>query len=308
MSKYINDHSLSVGYNNTGQEFFDLLKCYERYIHSYFFSLTEGMRGDQYNIQAIFDNLRSSNTYNFPANLILNTYHSETKWDMLISIAKDITNLKSVTVLSLEIAKLIRIKHPELEIHLSVRFWDWQDNPNCISIIKEKESEFKKYIDVINISGCWSYNDYQLSQIIKDIGIKTKFIVNEGCINKRYSNYINFKEFSINRCYDKPCNFYCKKITNMYPWLDLTRITLYKESLKYYNYDILKISTREQSNDNIEKLLRYWVTDYDTSFIYGIDISTKYNIFLEWIKQRSICSNDCYNCKKCEEFYNKFIN
>ena len=38
----IKEKSLSVGYcNKLGQEFFDLLHRYKRYIHSYFFSITE---------------------------------------------------------------------------------------------------------------------------------------------------------------------------------------------------------------------------------------------------------------------------
>ena len=312
MSKYINDHSLSVGYNNTGQEFFDLLKCYERYIHSYYFSLTESIEGFLFNTNHEIEVFKNIDTFNFPANLLLTTEYSESYYEKMINIANSIVNLKAVTGYTPELCKKIKTKFPELEVHLTVKFseafvYDYDSHDLLIDRIKNKG------IDVINISLAKSYNDHEFVKKIKALGIKVKVIINEECINRRAKNYNNFKDcenLTCGRCEvigRKTCNEVIKK----HPWVKLTKIMFYKESMQYYDYDVLKLSTRKVDNNNIKIMLDNWTIDSRPTqcVIHDLYLNNRnYSIFLEWIKQRSICSNDCYNCKKCEEFYNKFIN
>lgn len=307
MSKFIKDHSLSLGYNNTGQEFFDILHKHERYIHSYYFSLVETMKGFGLDPEKTAETLGSCNTYNIPANILFNTKKSEERWDELIRMVKDKVNLQAVTVLTLNTAKKVRDKYPELKIHLSVRYWDWMIDPSCKLIVERNAEILKENIDVINISGCWSYNDHELCDIIHDLGIQTKFIVNEGCLNKRFINYMRFDEFNENKCYEKPCKMFCNEVISRYPWMKLTNISLFKESVKHHDYDILKISTREQPNDILEQVLEYWVSDDPSQMLKNITIhELNYSIFLEWIEVRSKCSNNCFECRRCEEYYNLF--
>ena len=67
MSKYINDHMFTVGYNpQSGQHFFNLLKHYEKYIHSYFFSFTHSLVGNKYiSNQVINDLIRYDNIISY---------------------------------------------------------------------------------------------------------------------------------------------------------------------------------------------------------------------------------------------------
>ena len=204
MSKYIKEHSLSVGYNNTGQEFFDLINKYKNYIHSYFLSFTESMCYNPYNVDDVVSKLKKCNTYDIPANILFNTSNDQ-MFDMFIDIAKEFLNLKGVTVLKLSTARKIKEKYPDLEIHLSVRYFDWNKN----SVEKAMEDLMKnndyKIIDVINISGAKSFTDHKLIDFIHSIGIKTKIIVNEGCIVNRSLNYNNFPGFNDCNCYSGPC-------------------------------------------------------------------------------------------------------
>ena len=134
----------------------------------------------------------------------------------------------------------------------------------------------------------------------KKLGIKTKFIVNEGCIVGRTANMKMFPGYNNRRC----CDHLCIELSSKEPWLNLCRINLYKESLSYYDIDILKFSTRDIPITGINELLKYWTMEYRTSGLYDIKITNdKYPIFLDWIKERSKCSNMCYECQKCKTYY-----
>lgn len=105
MSDYIKPHSLSVGYNLTGQPFFDLLKKYEEYIHSYFFSFTDTMRCNPLSEIETIKLISTSDTYGIPSNLLLNSYNSEREYKKLVPLANKISNLYGVTILSPELAQ-----------------------------------------------------------------------------------------------------------------------------------------------------------------------------------------------------------
>ena len=314
MSKYIKEHSLSVGYNNTGQEFFDMLYMYEKYIHSYFFSLTDRLEGDIFNEKTakyFAEKLVSCDTYNFSGNMLFNNIYSFEKWEEMFNMVIDKINIKSVTVLYPEWGIIIKEKYPDLEIHLSVRFWDWKLYEEKYKTYEDTLKNMIGNIDVINISGSFHYNNFIFIEKCKELGFKTKFIVNEGCIVNRDKNYSLFPGFENKKCWGETQNSVCKTncalIRKEYPWMELSTVDIYKESLKYYeNIDILKLACRFNDLKYINNLLMYWISDAPTSFIRGFNIpKEKYKIFLEYLEIRSKCSNDCFHCRKCERFYNE---
>ena len=311
MSKYIKDHSLSVGYNNTGQEFFDILYKYEKYIHSYFFSFSESMTCDKYNVIEVIDKLEKSNTYGIPANILFNT-RDDKSIIFFINLAKSFLNLTSITLFDLKNIKFIKNEYPYLSIHLSVRYFDWNNNSIDDLLQNIIKDDLYKYIDAINISGNRSFNDHELINVIHSLGIKVKFITNESCIINRSNNYSNFKNFEKLDCVNSQCNKYCLSIISKYPWMELARINLIKEMLQYYDIDILKISSRNiYDNEYIRSIIDYWITDENTKNIYPpdgtLDISKHYDMFLEWCKEKSFCRGNCVICKKCKKYYDIFI-
>ena len=309
MSDFIKEKSLSVGYNLGGQEFFNTLSKNWRWIHSYFFSFMYNMEGIPLKSDDVNISLMDSDTYGFPANLLLNTYDSKDCWKELILMALDVTNLTAVTVLTPDVAKLVKDTFPELEVHLSVRFWDWSTEKDCNTILDDNIDLIKKHVDVINISGYRSFNDHSLIKKIKSLGLKTKFIVNEGCIINHNINYNNFPGYENLNCSGAPCKRICDKLVRDYPWTILTRTNFYKEFVKYYDYDILKLSTRSLNNSEISSLISYWISDESTQSIYKhIRVDNKSVTFNEWVKAKSLCNGDCWKCRKCEEFYDEFMN
>lgn len=310
MDSFVKPNSITVGYNRSGQQFFDLLINYLPYIHSYFFSLTRGMRGENYSLKEVMTELSVCDTYSIPGNLLLNDKESHERASELIKLAYKICDLKAVTVISPWVVLQLKEEFPDLEIHLSVRYWDWNlDIETSIEKFKNDIKLFHKYIDVINISGAYMYNNHEMFDLIKQYGIKTKFIVNEGCIINRSNNFRNFDETKNADCKIGACSRICDTISKLYPWMELARINIFKESLQYFDYDILKLSSRSLSNELIKGLLDYWTDPSPTNYIYlgndrhHIDISKKYDVFLNWIEAKSVCVGDCWDCKRCMKFY-----
>lgn len=317
MSKYIKEHSLSVGYNNTGQEFFDNLLIYKKYIHSYFFSLTETQRQAlPLNINDILNILSSINTYDIPGNLLLNTFNSDDKWYELINLSLDKNiNINSVTVLQPETGYKIKSNFPNLEINLSIRYWEtivvdiFKDFNSIKNNVSSLLNKMKDFIDVIIPSASFFLYDHEFSETCRINNFKIKWIANQGCITNKEFNYNTLKKFENLKCISKCNNLSCYKVINEYPWMELARDGILKESLKYIDYDIIKISSRDISNLNIKYMLDYWTSNDTTNFYAGNIIdSLTYPIFLEYLKQRSICINKCGICMKCKDFYDKMMN
>jgi len=65
----IKSNSFSVGYNFTGQDFFDTLLPYKNYIHSYFFSLTEDVHMNHIDLDETLSTLKNCERYGFKGNL-----------------------------------------------------------------------------------------------------------------------------------------------------------------------------------------------------------------------------------------------
>lgn len=316
LSKYIKENSISVGFNpSSGQDFFDSLTMYWNYIHDYFFDMSRDIAGNHLKVGSVYSILSKCNTYDIPANLLFNNYSSFDEYHDKIKMAMDVTNLKSVTVLNPDDAVIVKNNYPQLETHLSVRFWDWGRFPNPIARLEELKS---KSIDVINISGAYSYNDFEMIDRIHDLGMKVKFITNEGCIINKDFNYSQFPEFRDCMCRTNPFSAYacwsqCRFVYQKYPWMELSRNNIYKESLQFYDIDIYKISGRHRSISTMINYLNYWTSDNPTSVIYpswtyGIDVSNNYDAFLEYIDIRANhCSGYCYKCQKCKKYWEIFV-
>lgn len=318
---YIKLNSLSVGYNNEiGQPFFDLLNIYKEWIHSYFFSVEESFydkyKNLKFNFSEEIEKIKQCETYHIPANILFNSIKIDHKktWEHIIDELINNINLTSVTILDLDIAKEIRCKYPELEIHLSVKYFDYKlkylDSINENDFILELDS-LKGLIDVINISGTYCLNDTKFLRRCRELGFKIKFIVDEGCIFNIHFNYSKFPEFKYFTCYEKNgCNNKCLDIIAKYPWMNFARTMLYKEQLQYIDYDILKISSRGKDFKQTEYSLKYWISENKTDIAAKIPIVSEkgYNLFLDLMKYKSTCKMICNECRMCEKYYNLLKN
>lgn len=316
IGKYIKKHSLSVGFNpSIGQEFFDTLLMCSDYIKDYFFDVSREITGAVYGEDVVYNTLKSCDTYGLPANLLFNSYTSFIDHREKIEKLRRIINLRAVTILNPCDAVIVKNEYHDLEVHLSVRFWDWGRFPNPIARVPE----LAQYpIDVINVSGVHSFNDYAIMQKIHDYGIKTKLIVNEGCIVRKDMNYSQLPEFKDFLCRANPfspaaCFSVCTKVYELYPWMQLANVNIYKESLKYYDglIDIWKISGRHRSLTTMVNALTYWTSDSDTVVMNiakgsAIDVTKHYDTFLDYIATRSKCRGCCVNCQMCKKYWEIF--
>jgi len=288
-------HKITVGYNCKGQDFFDILSFYKKYIEEFYFSFRHTMPKTPLDLSIIYNQLKDSEQYDIPSNFLLNTEQEELEWEYLINKAYECTKLQAVSVLNIKTAKIIKEKFPNIKIHISTHGAQYID-------IKELD---KNLIYCVNVNEPAIYTEQQQNVIkkCKKIGIKLKHITNRGCIFNKHDFMSRLTGKNI-MC----CNGYqCKKILKDYPWVDLIRTNLYKEQLKYLNFDFIKLSTRERTNEEISMMLKYWTNPkISTAHLSNIYISeNKYPIFLEWCKQRFICNGNCITCNICKEYYKK---
>lgn len=318
MRNYIKNNCLSVGYNNSiGQPFFDLLQKYRMYIHSYFFSVSETYLNTRKlntgNEIAKFDNI---DTYNIPANVIFNSIKNESN-DNYKCIINELTkrvNLRAITVIDPEMGIKIKEKYPDIEIHISTRYfdadWNYIESKHGFDFV-DKLKLLEGKADVVNLSQM-SVHDYEIQKLCRSMGFKIKFIVNEGCIFNLHFNYSHLPECENISCYNKKgkCGYDCILVTYTYPFMELARTYLYKEELKYMDYDILKLKSRQiKSVEELERLISPWISPHRTKLVSNIRIENDdaYSVFEKFIRDRSRCNHMCAQCMKCEEYYNKLI-
>ena len=279
----INNNSISIGLNPlVGQEFFDTLMAYDNFIRDFFFGLYHCIGGKTLSRNNEINRLIKFDTYDYPANILFNHYYDEDQVLMDIDQVMNIVNLKHITVLDPALSPIIKRKFPEIEVQLSVRFWDWGRFPNPIARLPEIQS---MGIDVVNVSGKLSYNDFEFINKVHELGMLVKFITDEGCIVGVDCNYSRFQGFNDFMCRPNPfqrrtCSSGCFAVQEKYKWMDIATNDLYKESLQYYpKIDIFKISGRARRLDYITYLLSYWTSDDKTTYINthhgSIDISNQ---------------------------------
>lgn len=322
MNEFIKEKSLSVGYKNSnGQEFFNILNERRKWIESYFFSVGEEYIGnDSLNIEDEINKFRDINTYDIPGNLLFNSfnlrkYMENNKFIDIINELSSIINLKKVTVLNRNMALLIKNKFPDLEIHTSVRYfesdWDRLDISNYPTMVKE----WMGISDVMNLNAIRSLTDYDLIEYTRKLGFKIKWIVNEGCISMHEDNFRSLPGFENRACHEgHSCSKICFSILKKYPWMVFSKLFIYKEFLKYIDYDILKLSCRNTKNENVKFLIDYYISPDKTEVIRTpsnptlfVNSDKSYDEFLKYIELRSKCSLRCGECRECEAIYNNII-
>lgn len=317
MKRMIPEKSISIGYNPFhGQAFFDLLSVYDRYIKEFFFGVNHQLDGSTMNQQEQYEKLCKVDTYGYPANLLLNNVGEVNDLWEKIERYKEIVNLKGITLIEPEYGPLIKERYPNIELNLSVRFWD---RNKFLHPIYRLDWLQKYGMEVINVSGSYSYNDHALMKEIQDRGMKVKFITNEGCIMNRMYNYTELPECERYECCPNVLNHVvcyseCVQVYKRYPWMRFANIDIYKESLDYYSIDIFKISGRFRDINYLTNMLNYWIYAEKTDSIWHhqslIPINTpdKYNTFCDYVKYRStLCKGKCASCELCKLVYQHLV-
>ena len=314
---------LSIGYNpENGQSFFDLLTEYCYWVREYFFSLTHiYMGGTPVDENKMIKHFSSLNTYGIPGNLIFNNRNNnDDDFKRLIPIIRDIINLKSVTFLNPKLCKECKELYPDLETHVSIRYFDYNYQTNqelTPNILLDRliEDGTIQYVDVINVSGTYSYADKEFNEKCHANNVKTKFLLNEGCIvgrslafNKLFPKGEEIKEMCFKSLHpDDASEYACRKLFKYHPWMVLSGNNIFKEMLPLTNYDIIKVSARQCKLDRLKILLLYITSTDNTNIIEGNKIKD-YNAFLEYCKYKSEhCICDCSRCMKCKEFYERIF-
>lgn len=288
---------VSTGYNLTGQEYFDTILPYKKIHEEFFFSFTHRMHRDPIDKNSVFNGLKNSNQYGIPSNLLLNTEEDEKIWKEEIGAAFNCTDLQSVSVLDMETARKIKTKYPDLRIHISTygaqKFRPDDLDPEIIYAFNVNEPSWHEEREVVN--RC------------RELGIKIKYIVNRGCVFGKHDMLTKIIGRHFECCFGH--QNLCTELANSYPWIDLVRSSIYKEQILGLDADILKISTREKTNESVHNLLKYY-TDFSLTDHIGKNIlltENNWSYFAEWIKTKETCSGKCAECRKCEQFYKKML-
>lgn len=289
--------TLTIGYNLDGQRFFNMAAHYKTYIEEFYFSLKHTMRNTPLDEDKVLHSLNKCHTYGIPGNLLLNRRSENEDWKRLIKKAMDATQIHSVSVLSYDTAKKVKKRFPELRIHISTE-GAYDLNPKNMS---------SEILYCVNLEEPM-IKDHHMQDIFKrcmELGIKTKFIVNRGCVICRHHMLRKlFNDASIS-C----CNGTCYKLAQKdYAWLNLCRIDYCKEMMLYWKPDFLKITSREISTENLKSIIKEWITPSYTKELYGVDVTKHYDTFLDWIRIRMTeCNGHCYECFKCKDIYDRLI-
>lgn len=319
----IKNNSISVGFNpKNGQEFFDTLLNYYYWIHDWFFSLNYGMMHEDYSEDKLIELISGLETYGIPANLLLNSkYDYPDDWKRLIPIMKDKVNLKAITFLDIKEVEACKKTYPDIDIHLSVRYFDYlhqNKGTSMMDLLHEIiDHGLHQYIDYVNISGAFGFVNKKFSDLCHQYGMKTKYILTEGCLINRYFNYNKFPNFcTTDECSKETenikknaCSQKCRELLRDYPWTMLCWNSIYKEIIGMCDFDIIKLSTRASDITKLIKLLEYVTTPTRTVTIEGKPIKEdRYPIFLEYCKYKlNHCKGDCMACQMCKDYYERIF-
>jgi len=300
-------NKFSVGYNRTGQDFFDLLNLYRPYIHSYYFSPT-WVLGERLTWEKELETMAKLNTYGIQGNILFNHTLIDTlvESEEILSefLLLDHLNLKAITVLNHYQVELFR--DLGLEFHLSTAA-----DP-AIDSIGDLTREFRMGdLQCVNLSSQRMF-DHEFMHAVKWWRIQVKLIANENCLFMKngFSNYL-FGEDICGRKNEAHVGDFCglacyKKLVGDLRWLNLTRMGFTKEFLEYLTeVDIVKFATRSMDNDSISELLKSWVSPSRTKSFCGIQFEN--GIPEEFVRERldHTCDHHCLECEYCKELYEK---
>jgi sulfatase maturation enzyme AslB (radical SAM superfamily) len=299
-------HKFSVGYNRTGQKFFDTILPYAEDIDSYFFSPVWSTDVWRLDLQKELNDLAKLDTNGIEGNLLLNNESIDNDERRLI-IATQVIGLKNlnittVTVLSQQMIDELKPLFPNLKFHVSIHAM------RTIETATDFLMKFKiKDVEAVNIDRDKLF-DLPYIKEFKYLGIKTKAIANDACLYKRGEHMWGITDKLM--C-DKEdihgglCTQYCFRAfaEKQDEWLNLTRMSFTKDFTDLLEVlDIVKLSTRRASNKELKALLEQWTSTLpSTEFNY---VKFKSTIPPRFIKQRlHNCTHDCLNCRFCERIY-----
>lgn len=288
----------SVGYNGSGQSFFDYLYTRKDFIHSYFFSPTNNFyRSIDWKKEK--QTMQKLETYDFEANILFNLNVSLESREILREFLQiDTLNLTSVTVLNQTSIEMFKKIKSGLKYHISVN--------TPINTIDDLKKQFNiEDIYCINLR----YNhifDLSLMDKLKDLGIKVKIIPNEMCVFGR--------EDFFEKIHKKACvkNKYCKEkcwdiLVGDLEWLNLTRQGFTKSFIPYFKnkVDIIKLSTRGGTLKSIDELLNSFIYE-NSEECFNRYLIPKYK-YHDFIKMRLSCNHDCFKCLYCKSIFDKYV-
>ena len=291
----LHGRKITVGYNVTGQEFFDTIAPFKRSIEEFFFSFTHTMPKAPLKYEEIFKSLKQSNQYGIPANLLLNTEADQDMWEKEIKDAIECTALQSVSVLDIPTARKIKAEYPWLKIHISTH------GAQNITV----DDLDPELIYAFNANEPYWQQERPVVDRCRELGIIVKYIVNRGCVFGKHDMMSKVSGRDIMCCY----GYQCQQLMKEQPWLSLTRTNLFKEQVKGIRSDILKLSTRERTNEEVRELLTYYTNlkpSQRISMLFAEDVKltdSNYSYFLNWVKVKENCSGECASCRKCEKLF-----
>lgn len=300
---------ISVGYNRSGQDFFDMLDMYRQVIHSYYFSPTWTRdKMLDYIGESVY--MADFNTFGIPGNILFNNERVDDvagiNADILRTfLAMSALNIKAATVLNQSCIDSLKNVDPDIQIHLSTAM------PQRIRSVYDLKNRFDiKSIYCINMRSEQMFS--KLSNEIRDLGIKIKVIANEGCMwNREHFSKYMFDEKLCER-YDverqtNGCGRRCyEKFKGEYAWLNLTRMALTKEFVEMFNdrYDIIKLASRDAATGQINRMIAAWAWPGRTKEYCGVIFPL--GIPDEFVNKRVLdCNHKCKECLFCKEIYEK---
>lgn len=288
----------SIGYNGSGQVFFDYLNKKNQYVHSFYFSPTHNFYNN-IDWREEKEKFKRFNTYDIEANILFNLNTSLESRDILRSFLNlDNLNLTAVTVLNQTAVNMFKKVKSNLKYHISVN--------KHISSVEELREQFDlSDIYCINLDYKHIF-DLKLMNQIKEQGIKVKIIPNEMCVygREKFFDKLNKKACSN----DGYCHEKCWDVlVGDLEWLNITRQGFTRAFLPYFEnkVDIIKLSTRGCPLSIID--------NYFMSFISGREdcIFNRYSLpedkLEEYIKMRFKCSHNCFECLYCKNLFYKYV-
>ena len=287
---------LTIGYNLTGQEFFDTISFKKKYIEEFYFSFCHTMPKQPLDPEEVFRGLTESCQYGIPANLLLNTEEEcENCKELIEKALLCCEKLHAVSVLDYDTAKRIKEDYPWIRVHIST---------HGAQTLKVSELD-PAIIFCVNLNEPTVYGQHQqdIIKACRERHIKIKYIVNRGCVCNKHDMMTKLSGRYIMCCQ----KYQCKQLRKDFPWIDLCRTNLTKEMLVYWHPDYIKLSTREMDNKTMHHMLEFWTSAEPTKKLSRIRIpEAKYDIFMEWIRTRCLeCDGECWKCDKCKGFYER---
>lgn len=294
---------ISVGYNRTGQKFFDYIARFKETIHSYYFNPSCTF-SQSFPWTGELERMRGLNTYGIEGNILFNILPFQKSTADNARVLEEFLklpnlNINAVTVLTQESIDFFKKIDSSLKFHISVHV--------PIESTKDLRTHFRiEDVHCINLSQKQVFNLDLISEI-HDLGIKVKLLANEMCAWDR-NNWYNYF-FGENVCRTTGfCGRGCRqKFRGEHAWLNLTRQGFTKEFLPYYGdkLDIIKISSRCMPLNYLKLICEDFLQNDKSSFFDQCIFAD--GIPAAFIEKRFQCDHRCKECLFCREIYDRYV-